>query len=609
MNAGKENGGSESHPVMGWIGVRSLHESGQTSIWSLFTREPAELSKEEKQMDADLTACASINHVKDWDSIDWNSLSKQVRKLQVRIVKAWNEGRYNKAKVLQRILTHSFAAKAISVRRVTTNKGKNTPGVDNIIWKSSKDKMDAIHTLKTRGYKAKPLKRVYIPKKNKTENRPLGIPTMKDRALQALYLLALEPVAETTADKSSYGFRRERSTHDAIEHCFKLLCKKSSPQWILEGDIKGCFDNISHQWLRNNIPIDKKVLERWLNAGYIYKKDLYPTESGSPQGGVISPTLANMTLDGIERILNEKFFKTHRNGKYVNPKVKIVKYADDFIITADSKEILQNEVMPLVEDFLGQRGLLLSKSKTRITHINEGFNFLGQNIRKYKGKLLIKPSKQSLIAIAAKIKDIIDSNKTCKQEKLIHILNPVIRGWCEYHKHAVSSATFYKLDHIIWQKLWRWSLRRHKNKGSKWIKDKYFKDIDGRKWTFAAEIKSKKKGTKSIYKLISAGDTKIVRHTMIKYDANPYDNRWDRYFEERMGFKMLYTAKGKESLVKIWKKQGKRCIVCGDIIDKASGWCLHLDESIKKLQKAIIHPHCHKEYHNPQQAGFLNESF
>lgn len=283
--------------------------------------------------------------------------------------------------------------------------------------------MDAIHTLKTRGYKAKPLKRVYIPKKNKTEKRPLGIPTMKDRALQALYLLALEPVAETTADKSSYGFRCERSTHDAIEHCFKLLCKKSSPQWILEGDIKGCFDNISHQWLRNNIPIDKKVLERWLNAGYIYKKDLYPTESGSPQGGVISPTLANMTLDGIERILNERFFKTHRNGKYVNPKVKIVKYADDFIITADSKEILQNEVMPLVEDFLGQRGLLLSKSKTRITHIDEGFNFLGKNIRKYKGKLLIKPSKQSLIAISAKIKDIIDSNKTCKQEKLIHMSN------------------------------------------------------------------------------------------------------------------------------------------------------------------------------------------
>lgn len=548
-------------------------------------------------MGAGLLARASNDQIKDWDNIDWIKVSKQVRKLQVRIVKSWKEGRYNKAKSLQRILTHSFSAKVLSIKRVTKNKGKNTPGVDNIIWKNSEEKRNAIKTLNIKNYKASPLKRVYIPKKNKSEKRPLGIPTMKDRALQALYLLALEPIAETTADNSSYGFRPERSTHDAIEHCFKLLSKKTSAQWILEGDIKGCFDNINHQWLMENIPIDKMLLGKWLKAGYIYKNDLFPTEKGSPQGGCISPTLAVMTLDGIESQLKENFFKTNRGGKYINPKVKIVKYADDFIITGKSKEILSEEVLPILDQFLTKRGLTLSKEKTCITHIDEGFDFLGQNIRKYKGKLLIKPSKKSLKAISTKIKNVIDTNRTCKQEKLIQLLNPVIRGWCEYHKYVVSSAIFYKLDHIIWQKLWRWSLRRHKNKGNKWVKNRYFKDINGRKWTFAVEKQNKKKKTKSMFKLIFAGDTKIIRHQMIRFKANPFDDKWNKYFEERLGIKMLNSTKGRRNLIKMWKKQSGMCIICGEKINKYTGWCIHIKDSTDKPQKVVVHPECHKKYH------------
>ena len=258
-------------------------------------------------MNENKTSCASTdNKWNTWDKINWLRCEIAVKKLQARIVKTQKEGRHGKVKALQWTLTHSFYAKALAVKRVTSNSGSKTAGVDRVLWGTPNAKFKAIGLLKRRGYKPQPLKRVNIQKSN-GKLRPLGIPAMKDRAMQALYLLALEPVAETTADTNSYGFRKERSTADAREQCFIALAKGMSPKWILEGDIKGCFDNISHEWLLNNIPMDKVMLKKWLKSGFVFNKELFPTEEGTPQGGIISPTLANMALDGMQAMLAERF--------------------------------------------------------------------------------------------------------------------------------------------------------------------------------------------------------------------------------------------------------------------------------------------------------------
>lgn len=410
--------------------------------------------------------CASPDRAQNWESIDWNKANAYVKKLQMRIVKAQKEGHYSKVKSLQWLLTHSFYAKALAVRRVTSNKGKRTSGVDHELWLTPQAKFNAIAKLTRRGYRPQPLRRHYIAKKN-GKMRPLGIPTMTDRAMQTLYKFAVEPIAETYADPNSYGFRIGRSTHDAIEQCFTDLNKAKSPQWILEGDIKGCFDHISHEWLLENIPMDTQILLKWLKCGFIETHRLFPTEEGTPQGGTISPTLMNMTLDGLEQLLKAKLpTRTKINGKTHFNKMNFVRYADDFIITGESPEFLRNEVLPIVREFLTERGLQLSEEKTVITHIDDGFDFLGKNIRKYKGKLLIKPSKAAIKSFLGKVRDIIKDNKSAKQEILIHKLNPVIRGWVNNQRFVVSSEVFSRVDYEIYQCLWRWAKRRHKKKAA-----------------------------------------------------------------------------------------------------------------------------------------------
>ena len=282
-------------------------------------------------MNAEQSTCASSGPAAQWDHINWSHCELKVRRLQARIVKATQEGRHGRVKALQWLLTHSFYGRALAVRRVTHNRGKNTPGVDGAIWSTPASRYRAIDTLRRRGYQPLPLRRVYIPKAN-GKLRPLGIPTMKDRAMQALYLLALLPVAETTADPNSYGFRPERSTADAINQCFRVLAQKSSAQWVMEGDIRGCFDNISHAWMLDHIPTDKEVLSKWLKAGFMENQTLFPTEAGTPQGGIISPTLANLTLDGLERLLKETFRRKEIQGKAHNPKVNFVRYADGTLV-------------------------------------------------------------------------------------------------------------------------------------------------------------------------------------------------------------------------------------------------------------------------------------
>jgi len=458
----------------------------------------------------------------DWQGINWSRVKRQVQRLQARIVKATQESRHGRAKALQWLLTHSHSGRVLAVKRVTTNRGKHTPGVDNIVWKTPTAKTNAIASLKRRGYKPLPLRRTYIPKKN-GKTRPLGIPTMKDRAMQALYLLALEPIAETTADGNSYGFRPWRSTADAAEQCFICLAKRDSAQWVLETDIAGCFDAISHEWLIDNIPVDTSILRKWLKAGFVFNNKLFPTESGTPQGGIISPVLANMTLDGLEKALATAFPRAKQQGL----KMHMVRYADDFVITGNSKEWLQQEVMPVLIEFLGKRGLMLSPEKTKVTHITEGFNFLGWNVRKYNGKLLVKPAKANITAHLSKVREIIKTNKTTPQVSLIRLLNPILRGWANYHRHAVAKEVFAWADSQIWSMLWTWTKRRHPKKSSQWVMNNYFKTRGNRKWIFAAK---KENGEE---KLIIEADTPIRRHVKIRASANPHDPVWREYFAAR----------------------------------------------------------------------------
>jgi RNA-directed DNA polymerase len=456
-----------------------------------------------------------------WETIDWDIAQTYVNRLQCRIAKSSKEKKFDLVKRLQHLLTNSFYAKCLAVRKVTTNPGKNTPGIDGEKWDTSAKKMRGVLSLNGRGYKAKPLRRIHIPKKN-GKTRPLGIPTMKDRAMQALYALALEPVAETTGDKNSYGFRKERSTHDACAQLFIDLGNIHSPKYVLEGDIKGCFDNISHEWMEKNIPTNGRILKQFLKPGFVYGKRLFPTKSGTPQGGIISPILANMTLDGMEKLLYEKYQrKLGKPRRNYNPQmVNFVRYADDFVITCKD-EYTANQVREDIAEFLTERGLELSLEKTLISHIDDGFDFLGWNFRKYKGKLLIKPSEKSVKSFKDKIRETIDAGKAWTQDELILNLNPVVDGWTNYHKHVVSSVTFYKLDRIVFKKLWSWALQRHNTKRKGWVKKRYWHIEGTRNWVF------KTKETR----LRMPGEKKIVRHVKMKSIMNPFLDT--EYFQKR----------------------------------------------------------------------------
>jgi len=463
-----------------------------------------------------------------WLRTDWSHIEADLTRLQMRIAKATLESRWGKVKALQHLLTRSHSGKMLAVKRVTENRGKRTPGVDGKIWSSPAAKWKGMLSMQHRGYRARPLRRVYIPKSN-GKKRPLGIPCMRCRAMQALWKLALEPAAESLADPNSYGFRPERSTADAIEQCFITLAKRASPEWILEGDIRGCFDNISHPWLLEHIPMDKQILQQWLRAGYIDEGTRFETMAGTPQGGIISPAIANLTLDGLETAVYASVGSTaHARSK---AQLNVIRYADDFIVTGISREVLESNVLPAVRNFMAARGLDLSAEKTRLTHIAEGFDFLGQNVRKYSGKLLIKPAKKSVQALLDKVREIIKGNASATQAVVIQQLNPIIRGWAMYHRHVVAKATFSSIDSHIWNLLWKWALRRHPMKGARWLKERYFHADGSRSWVFAA--KSPVGGDTHRLRLFRAMTIPILRHVKIRGRANPFDPAWIPYFTRR----------------------------------------------------------------------------
>jgi RNA-directed DNA polymerase len=458
-----------------------------------------------------------------WAGLDWTRLRKIVLRLQVRIAKAVRERRWGRVKALQWLLGRSWSAKLLAVRRVVTNRGKNTPGVDGVLWTTEEEMLRAARSLKRRGYKPDALRRVYIPKSN-GKKRPLGIPTMKDRAMQALHLMGLIPVAETLADPNSYGFRPKRSTADAIGQCFIALATKHSAQWVLDADIKACFDRIDHEWLCRHVPMDEEVLRKWLKAGFVEDEVFHETEAGTPQGGIISPTLANVALDGLEAAAKAA---VPRRGAKVN----VIRYADDFVVTGASREILETKVIPAVHAFLDARGLHLSPEKTRLVHIEEGFDFLGFNVRKYDGKLLIKPAPKSVQAFLRTIRELVKKHVASPAEVLIRQLNSKLRGWGQYYRGVVAKETFYRIDKAIYGYLHRWMRRRHPGRPMTWIRRRYYRRI-GTRSVFHTYVETRD-GTRERLDLMSIGDIPIKRHVKVQAGATPYDPRYLDYFRRR----------------------------------------------------------------------------
>ncbi len=551
-------------------------------------------------------AGAASGPATDWHSINWNKVHRTVRRLQARIVKAVRAGKWHKVKALVYLLTHSFAGRALAILRVVSNSGAKTPGVDGVLWNTPEAKSDAFNTLRRHGYQPQPLRRVYIPKSN-GKQRPLGIPTVADRAMQALYLLGLDPIAETLADGHSYGFRLERCCTDALDECHKILRgphghHSRGPDWILEGDIKSCFDRIDHGWLMDHIFMDRQILGKWLKAGYLEKHVLFATTDGTPQGGIISPVLANRTLDGLQRLLTERFGVPR--SRHRKCKVHLVRYADDFIITGASRLLLQYEVQPLVEQFLQERGLELSHEKTRITHIEDGFDFLGQTIRRHRsGKLLIKPSKRSVKTFLTKIQETIDNSGSMTAGDMIWRLNQQIKGWAMYHRFAVSSRIFRAVDDRIYWKLRRWCRKRHRQKSWKWIRKKYFQHAGDRDWVFTGLTRDSE-GKLWPIRLMRAGDVKILRWQKIRSDANPYDPAWEEYLEGRMVWKLDHTLAGRSWIEYLWKGQQGKCLACRQLLRlEDRPWHLHhrvwrcYGGQTTYDNVELLHGNCHRQIH------------
>ena len=543
---------------------------------------------------------ASLSGPTDWHSIDWKLVMRFVGKMQLRIAQAEQEKDFRRVKRLQRSLIRSWQAKALAVRKVTENQGKRTSGIDRELWDTPEKKWKATCCLSPKGYRASPLWRVWIPKTPDKE-RPLGIPTMRDRAMQALFLFALAPAVECASDPNSYGFRKGRSTHDARAQLFNSLSSKASAPWILDADIAGFFDNISHDWLLNHVHMNKVMLRKWLKSGVVDEGQLRRTDDGTPQGGIISPLLANITLNGLEAGLQRFLRDTLGIAKTKSVKVNLVRYADDFVVTSDSKELLETTVQPWIEKFLRERGLELSKEKTRIVHIDNGFDFLGWTFRKFKGKLLIKPSAKNVNAFYAEVQEIIADSLAVPTKRLIQRLNPVLYGWARYHRGVVAKSTFSKLDQLIYWRLMRWGLRRHPRKTKKWVYNRYWLNVGTRRVFAGTDID--RLGDTVRISLCQLSDTKIVRHVKVKGDYNPFDPAWEAYGERLRVARMSADIWDTQRL-KLWLDQDGRCAHCQQAIDVAEeGWDDHhivpirLGGSNALSNRVLLHPVCHTRVH------------
>ncbi len=560
--------------------------------------------------------------VDSWYKVDWRSCNKVVFNLQKRIYKATKEGRIKQARSLTRLLLCNTSSILINVRKVTQdNKGRKTAGVDKSTALTSLGRIKLVEELMTsakkkwKDYKVKPLIRILIPKSN-GKMRSLDIPSMKDRAVQEIFKTALEPEWEAKFESSSYGFRPAHTTDDAIDDIFKCLCQKE--KWILDADIKGFFDNIGHEVILKMASEDRiisKSIKGWLKSGVMTNLDLTPTDKGTPQGGgIISPLLANIALDGMESHLDEQLRKKYRDKELYQEQIRIIRYADDFVVIHKNKEVIDDSRV-IIGEWLRTRGLELSEEKTRLLHSTVGFDFLGVNIRhspkktsgwygrnstgKVDSKLIIKPSKKSLQAQNESLHKVLDTMRAATQEEIINKLNPIIRGWSNSFRSVNCADTFQKMDYLLGKKLWQWSTRRHANKGKKWIADRYFHTIKGRKWYFADTKEGK------ISKVLALhAETKKERFMKVKAGKSFYDGD-EIYWASRLseGYGEIPPSKAK-----LLKKQEGKCEYCnrnfqnGDDLME-SHQMMHFASGGKDSYKnlTLLHRHCHDQLHAQEQ--------
>ena len=471
-----------------------------------------------------------VKLMEEWETINWRKVECKVFKLQKRIYQASRSGNVKVLRRLQKTLINSWKAKLLAVRKVTQdNQGKRTPGVDGILIKTGKKRMEMAKKLKIDG-KAKPLRRIWIPKPGRTEKRGLGIPTIEDRAKQTLIKLAMEPEWEAKMEPNSYGFRPGRSTQDAIHHIWRAT---KSNKWVLDADIEKCFDQIDHNKLLDKIkvaPTIRKQIKAWLKAGVLDQNVFNDTNTGTPQGGTISPLLANIALEGMAELIKKAFPYKNRNSSFLPYKERgeifntpvFIRYADDFVIIHENKKVIEDSI-PLINEWLNEIGLKLKPSKTHIRNLSDGFDFLGFNIKEYKRKgqksiRLITPSKKAVEKHASELNRIVNKYKSCPQGKLINELNKTIRGWTNYYRTQVSAKIFSRLKNQLYYLLWSWAMATCPRTGKKKLRRKYWQQDGENKWRFATM-----NGDKLGVKLFQHTDVKIIRHMPLKTSKSPYD--------------------------------------------------------------------------------------
>lgn len=558
----------------------------------------------------DIGAAKSIQ---DWSDINWHPVKKRVRKLRQRIYRATQKQQWNQVRSLMKLMLRSYSNLLLAIRRVTQdNQGKQTPGVDGQSNLSPTERVKLVKQMQEyKPWCAKPTRRIYIPKAN-GKQRPLGIPTIRDRVLQAIVKNALEPSWEARFEANSYGFRPGRSCQDAIAQCHIRL-KRGMDTWVLDADIKGAFDHISQDYLLKTIGHvpGRELIKQWLKAGYVEFNRWNPTPSGTPQGGVISPLLANIALDGIEQLLNQ-FTRTctytslptakHQQKQTVKRKrYGFIRYADDFLVTARTKEDIE-EIIPHLKHFLAERGLELNQEKTQIRHLADGFNFLGFHIIRRQGRCLTFPQKEKVKAMLSQIRTWLKSHPAVRQDGVIRYLNPILRGWANYYKHGASKKVFNDIDHHLWHALWRWALKRHPKKGKKWVFKRYFRPVDGNQTTFSTQI-LRRNDTACVLPIARLAKIPIVRHIKVKATASPDDPTLTDYWSKR---RTLYgkTYWGKSSkLYQVAVAQNWRCPVCGEHL--FNGEPLHRHHKIRRVDDGsedienlcFLHAVCHRQVH------------